>query len=462
MIVSWADGGWPVAFKATSYELPAKFMKDRIYVNELSLHVGQKVTVAGWLHNLRDHKNFGFAMLRDKTGIEQMVLNIGQLEQLKGLQLESVLKMTGTVVDKKSKDPNAKEVEVQVETLEVLSPVTSPVPVEISKAELDLNLDTLIDNRVITLRHPKQRAIFRVQAALVKGYRAYMDKQGFTEIFFPILAGAASEGGSEFFKVDYYGREATLSQSAQLYKQITMGVYEGVYGLSYSFRAEKFGTSRHLTEFNQFEFEMGFVDGMEDVMSQAEAAIREMLALVEKDCAEEVRLLAVTLPPLGEKFPRITLKEALQVYKLEGGIDETSEPDLSPAAERWLSTVWGPKHHNCGFIFVTDYPATKRPFYVKLDPQDPTNTLSFDLVGFGSEIISGGLRVNKYDEQVERLIAKGLKPEDFEDYLMMHKFGIPPEGGFGMGLQRLTQNVLGLANIKEATIFPRDVQRLRP
>jgi nondiscriminating aspartyl-tRNA synthetase len=437
-------------------------MKDRVYVQGLASHVGKKVTVAGWLHNLRDHKNFGFAMLRDRSGIEQMVLNAEQLEMLKGLQLESVLKIVGTVVDRKSKDPNVKAVEVQVETLEILSPVMSPPPVEISKADLDVNLDTLIDNRVITLRHPKQRAIFRIQAALVRGYRNYMTNQGFTEIFFPILAGAASEGGSEFFKVDYYGREATLSQSAQLYKQITMGVYEGVYGLSYSFRAEKFGTSRHLTEFNQFEFELGFVDGMEDVMSQAEAVIREMLATVEADCGEELRLLAVTLPPLGTKFPRVTLKEALEVYKAEGGVDETHEPDLSPAAERWLSTVWAPRHHDCGFVFVTDYPATKRPFYVKLDPQDPANTLSFDLVGFGSEIISGGLRVNRYDEQVERLVAKGLNPADFEDYLMMHKFGIPPEGGFGMGLQRLTQNVLGLANIKEATIFPRDVQRLRP
>ena len=174
--------------------------------------------------------------------------------------------------------------------LEILSPVVDVVPVEISKPDLDLQLDTLIDNRVITLRHPKQRAIFRVQAALVHGYRAYMERQGFTEIVFPILAGAASEGGAEFFKVDYYGREATLSQSAQLYKQITMGVYEGVYGLSYSFRAEKFATSRHLTEFNQFEFEMGFVEDMDEVMAHAEGSIREMLATVERDCATEIAL----------------------------------------------------------------------------------------------------------------------------------------------------------------------------
>lgn len=437
-------------------------MQGRILVNALPGKLGEQVVIAGWLHNLRDMKNFGFAILRDRTGLAQVVLEAAHLEQLKGLQLETVIKVTGTVKEKKSKDPNAKEVEVQAETLEILSPVVDVVPVEISKPELDVNLDTLLDNRVITLRHPKQRPIFRVQAALVRGYRAFMHEKGFTEIFFPVLAGAASEGGAEFFKVDYYGREATLTQSAQLYKQITMGVYEGVYGLSYSFRAEKFATSRHLTEFNQFEFEMGFVDNLDELMDVEEGAIRAMLATVERDCAEDLKLLGVTLPPLGERFPRVTLKQALQVYKDEAGVDETNEPDLSPAAERWLSTVWGPKHHNCGFVFVTDWPPAKRPFYAKVDPNNPENTLTFDCIGFGSEITSGGMRINRYDEQMARIREKGLDPAQFEDYLMMHKYGIPPEGGWAIGLQRLTQNILGLSNVKEATIFPRDVQRLRP
>lgn len=437
-------------------------MKNRTLVAQLPEYMGQEVIMAGWLSNLRDMKNFGFGILRDRTGLAQIVFEQSHLDQLKGLQFETVIKVVGIVKEKKSKDPNVKEVEVQCTTLEIFSPVTDPVPVEIGKPDLDVQLDTLLDNRVVTLRHPKQRAIFKVQAAIVKGYRAYMERQGFTEIFFPILAGAASEGGAEFFKVDYYGREATLTQSAQLYKQITMGVYEGVYGVSYSFRAEKFATSRHLTEFNQLEFEMGFVDDMEEVMEHAEGSIREMVATVAKECPNELALLDVTLPPLGTRFPRIALVDALAAYRDEGGVDETSEPDLSPAGEKWLSTVWGPKHHDCGFIIVTDYPTSKRPFYAQRDPKDPTNTITFDLVGFGSEIISGGMRVNRYDEQVQAIKDKGLDPVQFEDYLMMHKYGIPPEGGFGIGLQRLTQNILGLANIKEATIFPRDVQRLRP
>ncbi len=424
--------------------------------------MNETVTIGGWLHRLRDLSKFGFAILRDRSGLVQVVLTTEQLEQLKGLQLETVLKITGTVVKKQSKDPNANEVEVQAATLEVLGPVVDVLPVEINNDKIDAHLDTLIDNRVVTLRNPKQRAIFRVQAALVHGFRSFMAAQGFTEIFFPVLAGAASEGGAEFFKVDYYGREATLTQSAQLYKQITMGVYEGVYGVSYSFRAEKFATSRHLTEFNQLEFEVGFVETMDEIMDYGENATRSMMAAVQEECGPELALLGVTLPPLGTRFPRIKLVDALRIYKDGTGIDETSEPDLSPAAEKWLSTVWAPKEHNCGFVFVTHYPATKRPFYTKIDPEDPAMTLSFDLIGFGSEIVSGGFRVNKYEEQVQRLKDKGLNPDDFADYLMMHKFGIPPEGGWGMGLQRLTQNVLGLDNIKEATIFPRDVQRLRP
>lgn len=434
----------------------------RTLIKDLSSKLNETATIKGWLNSLRDMSKFGFAIIRDRSGIAQTVLNAEQLEQLKGLQVETVLSLTGKIVEKKSKDPAIKEVEMQVESLEILSPVVDVVPVEIGKPVLDVQLDTLLDNRVITLRHPKQRAIFRVQAALVHGYRNFMERQGFTEIIFPVLAGAASEGGAEFFKVDYYGREATLTQSAQLYKQITMGVYEGVYGLSYSFRAEKFATSRHLTEFNQFEFELGFVDGIDELMDIEEGAIREMLATVEKDCASELKIMETVLPPLGEKFPRVTLKQALELYRDEGGVDETGEPDLSPAAERWLSTVWSVQHYNSGFVFVTDWPPSKRPFYAKVDPTNPENTLTFDVIGFGSEITSGGMRINRYDEQLQRIVDKGLNPADFEDYLMMHKYGIPPEGGFAIGLQRLTQNILGLSNVKEATIFPRDVQRLRP
>lgn len=437
-------------------------MKNRVLIADLAGKLDQDVIIAGWLHRLRDLSKFGFAIIRDRSGLVQVVLTIEQLDQLRGLQVESVLKVAGHVVKKISKDPNVNEVEIHATQIEIYSPVTDILPVEINHDDLNLQLETLIDNRVVTLRHPKVRAIFKVQAALIQGYREYMHGQGFTEITFPILAGAASEGGAEFFSVNYFDRLATLTQSAQLYKQIMVGVYEGVYGLSYSFRAEKYATSRHLTEFNQFEFELGFVEKQEEIMQHAEGALRHMLSRVEKDCSAELALLKVTLPQFGKKFPSLTLKSALELYRDEVGVDETAEPDLSPAAEKWLTMEWAPKNHQSNFVFITAYPATKRPFYAKLDAKDHSLTETFDLIGYGSEIISGGMRVNQYAEQIQRLKDKGLNPDDFTDYLMMHKFGIPPEGGFGLGLQRLTQNILSLANIKEATLFPRDVQRLRP
>jgi nondiscriminating aspartyl-tRNA synthetase len=434
-------------------------MKNRKYIEQLKDSIGEEITIAGWMHRFRNLGKVAFILLRDKSGMVQCVLDGENIEKVKELQVESVLKITGKVVA----TPKGDAVELQVSNIEILSPVKDMIPVEINKEELDAHIDTIIDHRPVTLRHPKQTAIFRVQAEIVSSYKEYMKALGFTEVFFPILAGASSEGGSEFFEVNYYDRKATLAQSAQLYKQITMGVFEGVYGLSYSFRAEKYATTRHLTEFNQFEFEMGFIESMEDVMVHCEASIRYIIESVEKNCKKELDVLGVTLPKVGEKpFPRITLKEALEVYKAETGVDDTAEPDLSPAAEKWISKEWAPKVHGTNFIFVTHYPEGKRPFYTMLSPEDSSLTESFDLIGNGCEITTGGQRIHNYEEQVKRIKEKGLNPDDFEGYLEMHKYGIPPEGGFGMGLQRVTQNLLGLGNIKEATIFPRDVQRLTP
>lgn len=433
-------------------------MKNRIYIKNLKEHVNLEVTVAGWMHKFRNLGKVGFIVLRDRTGTTQVVLEPELIELVKDLQVESVLKITGKAV----MTPKGDSVEIQATSLEVLSPVKDLIPVEINKDDLDAHMDTIIDHRPVTLRHPKQKAIFKIQAEIVHAYKEYMKSQGFTEIFFPILSGASSEGGAEYFEVNYYDKKAALSQSAQLYKQITMGVFEGVYGLSYSFRAEKYATARHLTEFNQFEFEMGFIESMNDVMDVCEAVVRYIVGKVQENCIEELQILNVQLPNIGEKFPRITLKEALEIYHDETGIDETHEPDLSPAAEKWLSTVWAPKTHGCNFVFVTHYPTSKRPFYTMVSKENPELTESFDLIGNGSEITTGGQRVHEYEMQVARLIEKGLNPEDFEGYLEMHKYGIPPEGGFGMGLQRFTQNLLSISNIKEATIFPRDVQRLTP
>jgi nondiscriminating aspartyl-tRNA synthetase len=433
-------------------------MENRTYIKELKTKVGEEVTLGGWMFRFRNLGKVAFIVLRDKTGTVQCVLGTELIETVKDLQVESVLKITGKVAS----TPKGDDVEIQVSNIEILSPVKDMIPVEINKPEIDAHLDTIIDHRAITLRHPKLNATFKIQAEIVAAYKEYMKSQGFVEMFFPILSGASAEGGAEFFEVNYYEKKATLSQSAQLYKQMTMGAFEGVYGLSYSFRAEKYATTRHLTEFNQFEFEIGFIDSMHDVMDHNEAVIKHIAKKVEENCAEELKVLGVELPKLGEKFPRLTLKEALELYRDEGGVDETNEPDLSPAGEKWISQVWAPKAHGSNFVFVMNYPEKKRPFYTMLSKEDPSLTESFDLIGNGSEITTGGQRIHEYEMQVQRIKDKGLKPEDFEGYLEMHKYGIPPEGGFGMGLQRITQNLLSIPNIKEAALFPRDVQRLTP
>lgn len=433
-------------------------MKNRIYIKELTQHVGEEATIAGWMHRFRNLGKVAFLVLRDKTGTVQCVIDADKIDIVKDLQVESVLKITGKVVS----TPKGDAVEMQVTAIEVLSPVKDVIPVEINKDEIDAHQDTILDHAAVTLRHQKRKAVFTIQATIVEAYMEYMRNQGFTQIVFPVLSGAASEGGSEFFEVNYYEKKATLVQSAQLYKQITIGVFEGVYGLGYAFRAEKYATVRHLTEFVQLDFEMGFIDSMHDIMDQNEAALRYIAQKVQEKNSFELETLGVELPKLGDKFPRITLKEALEYYRDEGGVDETHEPDLSPAGEKWISQVWAPKHHGTNFVFVTHYPETKRPFYTMVSKEDPTVTESFDLVGNGSEITTGGQRIHEYEMQIQRIKEKGLNPDDFEGYLEMHKYGIPPEGGFGMGLQRLTMNLLSLGNIKEATIFPRDVQRLTP
>lgn len=437
-------------------------MKNRVLISDLNKHIDQEVIIAGWMHRIRILGKIAFVILRDRTGIIQCVLSNKELiNQVKDLQVESVLKIKGIV---RASDKQESGIELDVNEIHVISPVYDMIPVEINKDEIDAHIDTIIDYRPITLRHQKLRAIFKIQAGIVEGYREYMRSQGFTEIIFPILAGASSEGGAELFKLDYFGKEATLPQSAQLYKQITMGVYEGVYGLSYSFRAEKSATTRHLTEFNQFEFELGFIENIEDLMYHCENVVRHIIMKIQKEFVKELEILNTTLPivPEDKPFPRITLRQALEIYKEYTGIDETMEPDLSPGAEKWLSTEWGPKEHHSNFVFVTHYPLSKRPFYTYPHPDNPELSESFDLIGNGSEIVTGGQRVNRYQHQIERLKEKGLNPDDFEGYLMMHKYGIPTEGGFGMGLQRLTQNLLGLKNIREATLFPRDLNRLTP
>jgi len=410
----------------------------RVLVRDLKAHVGQEVELLGFLHWRRDLGRIQFLLLRDRSGVVQVVTG--------GLKLplpESALRVRGLVVEN-AKAPGG--LEVQAKEVEVLSPALEPTPVEIPKEEWRANPDTLLEYRYVTLRGEKARAPLKVQAALVRGFRRYLDRQDFTEIFTPKVVRAGAEGGSGLFGVDYFEKRAYLAQSPQLYKQIMVGVFERVYEVAPVWRMEEHHTSRHLNEYLSLDVEMGFIADEEDLMRLEEALLAEMLEEALNTAGDEIRLLGATWP----SFPQDILKEELG-YPVGQDLSEEAERLLGEyAKERWGSD----------WLFVTRYPRSVRPFYTY--PEEDGTTRSFDLLFRGLEITSGGQRIHRYEELLESLKAKGMDPEAFHGYLEVFKYGMPPHGGFAIGAERLTQKLLGLPNVRYARAFPRDRHRLTP
>ena len=323
-------------------------------------------------------------------------------------------------------------------------------------------MDYILDNRPISLRNRSIQAVFKIQAELTHAIRLFMhDTVGATEYFAPNIIGASSEGGAEFFNVDYFGYTATLAQSSQLYKQMMVGVNERVFALMPFFRAEPSHTPRHLSEGKQFEFEMGFFDHWHEILDIQENCIKFTIQHLKKHCQPELAVLGNPLieAPADVPFPRLTFAQAQQLYFERTGIDERHENDLSPAAERDLCT-WAKETHKTDLVFITDWLSSKRPFYSYPSDNNPEITNTFDLLCAGTEITSGGQRRHSYDSMVEGIKLKGMDPASFEDYLSIFKYGMPPHGGFGMGLERLTMTILRLKNIREASLFPSDPKRI--
>lgn len=431
-------------------------MTKRILSSELKDHIGKEVLVKGWILTLRELGKVMFVLVRDADGVIQVVItDKKQMKEITKYQPETVVEVIGKVADAKGKTDLG--VEIQDPEFKILSSVNEPLPVLISKKEIDANLNTILDNRPVTLRHPHTRAVFKIQAVLVDAFREYLQSLGFVEHFAPTIVGAATEGGAEVFKVKYFEDEATLAQSGQLYKQIMVGVYEKTFAIGHTYRAELHFTSRHITEFVQFEVEMGFIDSWTEILDVQEGLIRSMVKTIDKRCKKELELLGKELPalPKGE-IPRIKFADAFEKV-LKRKLDK----DLSPEDERTIGE-WGKKEHGSDFVMVTHYPEEKRPFYTHLDPEDDKFTNSFDTICRGAEITTGGQRIHLYDDLVKGIKRKGMNPEDYKDYLQIFKYGMPPEGGFAMGMERTTQMFLGLDNIREASLFPRDVKRKTP
>ncbi len=429
-------------------------MKERVLIGELSAHTGETVQIAGWVDVRRDQGKLVFFDFRDRTGLVQGVVLPGSeaTETAKETRTEFVVTVTGIV--NKRPEKNVQEgkqngdIELEILTITILSKAAE-LPFD---KDTDLNIDTRFDYRPYTLRSQRDRDIFKVQATILDAYRNSLKRQGLTEFIAPALVGGDAEGGAAVFKVNYYyDQTAYLATSPQLYKQIMVGVFERVFTIAKIFRAEKSATTRHLSELTQMDFEMGFIKDEFDVMAVLETVLRDVVQEVAEKHGDEFRRLGAEVPLLGTKFPILTLAEAHQTLGVP------SEDDMTPEHERDICE-WAKREHDCDFVFITKFPTKARAFYTMTDEGEISR--GFDLLFRGLEINSGAQRIHSYDEMVARIIERGMDPEKFAFYLQAFKYGIPPHGGCSTGLERLTARMLGLSNVKEASTFPRDMNRI--
>ena len=419
-------------------------------------HRNETVQVSGMVHAKRPvGGGLTFLKLRKRDGLLQCTC--GERVDVSKIPEESAVVVTGRLRE----EPRAPGgVEMVAEGIEGLSRPAAAMPVLIPKAKLNVNLDTELGLRPVVLRHLRERSVFRVQECLGRAFRDYLRDQGFTEIHTPKIVHAGAEGGSNIFRLDYFGRKAFLAQSPQFYKQTMVGVYERVFELAPVFRAEKHSTARHLNEYTSMDFEMGFINSFEDVMAMETGFLQHAMALLREEYAQDVERLGIRIPDVSA-VPCIRFDEAKRLAAERYGYSIRDPYDLEPEEEhaigRYAREVW-----ESDFVFVTHYPSKKRPFYAMDDPEDPKYTLSFDLLFRGLEVTTGGQRIHDYRAQVAKMEARGMDPADFESYLMAHRHGLPPHGGLGIGLERLTMQLCGLDNVRYACLFPRDLSRLEP
>lgn len=436
---------------------------ERIYIEDLKKHTGKEVLIKAWVDVRRNQGKMVFFDFRDMSGKVQGVVlpnNTDALDVSKDIRHEWVVEIVGKVNKRPERnvqeDKRNGDIELEVLKISILSRAKE-LPFE---KDVEINLDTYLDTLPYTLRKEKSRAIFKIQATIMKSYRDFLNSKKFTEFNAPKLIGDDAEGSGEVFKVPYfYNKTAHLATSPQLYKQIMVGVFERVFAIGNVFRAEKHSTSRHINEYTSMDLEMGFIKDHHDIMNMETELLRYIMAQLREKVAEEFKLLNSEIPIVPEKIPYMKLREAQELIFKETGKDKRTEPDLEPEDERWLCE-WSRKEKGSDFIFITHYPVSKRPMYTYEDENDKGFTKSFDLLFRGLEITTGGQRVHDYDLLIDKIKAKGLDPEKFAFYLQAFKYGMPPHGGLGMGLERLTAKLLNLENVKEATLFPRDINRI--
>lgn len=413
------------------------------------------VTVHGAVHLLRDMGGVAFLTLRLARGTVQCVCAPEVLPG--GLREGCWVELSGAV----RPEPRAPGGwEIAAEGVELLSAPAAPLPVPLSRGPLRLNLDTQLALRPAVLRHPRERAVFKLQEGLVRAFRDHLAGQGFTEIHTPKIVRAGAEGGSNIFRLDYFGKKAYLAQSPQFYKQTMVGAFERVFEVGPVFRAEKHATPRHLNEYTGLDLEMGHIRSFYDIMEMETGYLRRAAALLAAEYRPELELLGVDLPDVS-KIPCLRFQQAKRLAAEKYGCPIRDPCDLEPEEEARIGR-YVKEELGSDLVFITHYPSKKRPFYAMDDPEDPRYTLSFDLLFRGMEVTTGGQRIHDWAAQTAKMEARGMDPADFESYLMIHKHGMPPHGGLGIGLERLTMQLCGLDNIRRASLFPRDRTRMDP
>lgn len=423
--------------------------------------IGKEIIIKGAVHTIRDMSQFSFIILRNYQGLIQCVLEEGKVQdfQVKDVREGATVVVKG-ILSAEDRAPNGFEVRVTDIRLLSVPAEDAIMPLPISKWKLNTSLESKLSLRPISLRNIRERAIFKIQEGIVRAFRDFLFTQHFTEIRTPKIVAGNAEGGANVFKLEYFGKKAFLAQSPQFYKQTMVGVYDRVFEAAPVFRAEKHNTTRHLNEYISLDFEMGFIDGFEDVMNMETAMLKYTCAFLEREYQKEIKILGITIPEISA-IPAVRFDEA-KVLVSEKYNRKIKDPyDLEPEEETLIGKYFK-EEYNSDFVFVTHYPSKKRPFYAMDDPADPKFTLSFDLLFKGMEITTGGQRIHSYEAQVDKMIKRGMDPEEFSNYLMIFKHGMPPHGGLGIGLERLTMKLLDEQNVRETTLFPRDVSRLEP
>jgi len=431
-------------------------MKRTLIIDSIK-QTGKEVTLKGWANTVRAHGKINFIDLRDRSGIIQTVCSS---DMAKDVKEEDVLEIHGIVKGRPEKMVNKEiatgSVEIEVKELKIIAK-SEPLPFDI-KEGMKVALPTLLDHRPLTLRNENIQAIFKIKEESIKSFRKTLNDLDFTEFQAPTIVPVATEGGAEVFSVDYYEHKAFLAQSPQLYKQMMVGVFERVFTLAHAYRAEPSVTTRHIAEYISLDAEMGFIDSWVELMDTCELLLKNMFLDIEKNCKKEIKLTKSIVPKI-DKIPRLKMREAQEIIFQRTKRDNRKLSDLEPEDEKEIAE-WAKEEHNSELLFITHYPTKKRPFYTFPDPEDPEFTLSFDILFRGLEIVTGGQRINEYDKLVANVKKWGNKLENFELYLQAFKYGMPPEGGFALGSERIVKQIMGLENLREANLFPRDMGRV--